>query len=214
MEQKEKFLTNAAFEAKIDIEEKEQKLFGIYIRELKEWNKKTNITSINKMEDIVIKHFLDSLMVLKYVELFGRVVDIGSGGGFPGIPIKIMKPSLQVMLIESNRRKANFLRHIIRILNLKEIEVFNGRVEEYKPLILFDFAISRAFASLKSFCIISIPLLKTGGYIISMKGKKEETLLKNQEIRKLGLKIINRYYFNLPQEKGKRNIFIIRKCFT
>ena len=164
-------LKSTGSETGINLDEKEQELFGIYLRELIEWNRKINITSIKTTEDIVIKHFLDSLMVLNYITLSGRVADIGSGGGFPGIPLKIKKPSLYVVLMESNRKKANFLRHTIRSLGLQGIEVYNGRAESYDRKSAFDYAVSRAFSDLKSFCTLAVPLLKTGGHVVSMKGK-------------------------------------------
>jgi len=207
-------LRTAVSEIEIDLNENEQGLFGIYLKELIEWNKKINITSIRNTEDIIIKHFLDSLTVLNYVSLSGRVVDIGSGGGFPGIPLKIKKPSLDVMLIESNRKKANFLRHIIRSLNLQGIEAYNGRAEDFDRKNFFDYALSRAFADLKSFCILASPLLKTGGYMVSMKGKNAEREIKEKGLYDIGVKLISKDSFSLPYDKGRRTIVILQKCFT
>ena len=207
-------LRNAVSEIEIDLNENEQGLFGIYLRELTEWNKKINITSIRNTEDIVIKHFLDSLTVLNYVPLSGRVVDIGSGGGFPGIPLKIREPSLNVMLVESNRKKANFLKHIIRSLNLQAIEVYNGRAEDLDRKNFFDYAVSRAFSDLKSFCNLATPLLKIGGHMVSMKGKSVEREIKEKELYDIGAKFISKNSFSLPYDKGRRTIVVLQKCFT
>ena len=97
---------------KIILKKNELEMFEKYLFLIEEWNKKINITSIKKKEEVVIKHFFDSILVLKYVSLFGKVADIGSGGGFPGIPLKIINPSLEMFLIEPIRKRANFLKSV------------------------------------------------------------------------------------------------------
>ena len=207
-------LKNIAAEIQTDLNDQELELFEIYLRELNEWNRKINITSIKNTEDIIIKHFIDSLYVLKYVTLSGKIADIGSGGGFPGIPLKIKKPALDMVLIESSRKKANFLQHAIRSLHLKGIVVYNGRAEEFAGKGYFDFAISRALADLTSLCILALPLLKMGGHIVSMKGKEAEKEIKEKQLQDNGAKLIRMSSFTLPRDKGRRNIILIQKCFT
>jgi len=106
----ETFLSNF----NLNVTKKEVETFKLYLDILQEWNSKINITSIKSYDDIIIKHLIDSLAVIKYIDINGKIVDVGSGGGFPGIPLKIMIPSLQVTLIEAKRKKANFLRFAIR----------------------------------------------------------------------------------------------------
>ena len=207
-------LKNTASEIQTDLNDKELKLFEIYLRELNEWNSKINITSIKNTEDIIIKHFIDSLSVLKYVAISGKIADIGSGGGFPGIPLKIKKPDLDMTLIESSRKKANFLQHIIRVLNLKGIEVYNGRAESFIGKDYFDFVISRALADLTTICILALPLLKMGGHIISMKGIDAEKEIKDKQLQDDGAQLIKMFSFTLPRDKGRRKIIIVQKCFT
>jgi len=194
--------------------EKERNSFGIYARELTEWNKKTNLTAIRKPENIVIKHFVDSLMVLKYISLRGSVVDIGSGGGFPGIPLKIKIPSLNMTLIEASRKKANFLKNIIRRLHLKNITVFNGRVEHYKETNIFDFVVARAFADTVTLCRMGAPLVRCGGYVIAMKGKDPQEEEDTTGQTETGIRLTERYRYELPGGQGKRTLLVLQKCFT
>ena len=187
-------------------------MFEKYLFLIEEWNKKVNITSIIKHDEIVIKHFLDSLLVLKHVSLFGKIADIGSGGGFPGIPLKIMNPSFEIFLIEPIRKRANFLRTVISNLSLKNITVYHGRAESFNEKEKFDFTISRALSDLNTFCELSLPLLKPEGYIIAMKGKETEKEI--SELKNFKTKLIKKCQFELPQKSGARSIVFLQKCFT
>ena len=196
----------------IILSEKELLLFEIYLEILQEWNKKINITSIKKTEDIIIKHFIDSLSVLKFIDISGSLVDIGSGGGFPGIPIKIKIPALKLTLIEATRKKSNFLKTVVRTLELEQVEVYNGRAEAFEKENCFDFAISRAFANIIDFCRVACRLVKEGGFVIAMTGKHIEA--NEKELQTLGLMLHQKFSFELPLKKGERNIVVFRKCFT
>lgn len=208
----------AARDLNININASQSELFNIYCNELQEWTRKTNITTITNTDDIFIKHFLDSLTVLKHVPLKGRVADIGSGGGFPGIPLKIAQPALNVILIETSRKKANFLRHLIRLFSLKGIEVFNGRAQEFDQRDYFDYALSRAFGDLDKFCKIALPLLKKAGFLVAMKGRNIENELEKFSGGAFAGKatIVKKVSFYLPSKKGKRTLIVLRKekCFT
>lgn len=195
-----------------NLSEKQLYLFEIYLKILQEWNKKINITSLKNTEDIIIKHFIDSISVIKLVNISGSLVDIGSGGGFPGIPIKIVLPYLELTLIEASRKKSNFLRTIIRRLNLDKVEIYNGRVESFEKECCFDFAISRAFAKVSDFCKEACRLIKPGGSIIAMTGKEQS--MDEGELRSLNLAVKESQSFNLPLNKGFRMITVFRKCFT
>jgi len=196
----------------INLTKKELSFFEEYLKTLQEWNKKINITSLKTTNDIVIKHFLDSLSVLKFIDISGSLVDIGSGGGFPGIPIKIKNPSIELVLIEANRKKANFLKTVIRTLELECVDVYNGRAEFFEKERCFDFAISRAFANTSDFCRIACRLVKNGGFIIAMSGK--DTAVNEDELQSFGLALQKRFFFELPEKKGSRTILLFRKCFT
>ena len=171
--------------------------FIIYLSELKRWNKAYNLTGIKKDEDIVIKHFLDSLLYLKAMpagEL--RVADVGSGAGFPGIPVKIIRPEIHMYLIEPTGKKCLFLRNIIRQLDLKKIEVLEKRIEEVKadkelasPV---DIAVTRALFDIKEFIKRSSHIVKKGGIIILNKGpkvKEELDMLKDVKHEILNIKL-------------------------
>ncbi|MGD9975006.1 MAG: 16S rRNA (guanine(527)-N(7))-methyltransferase RsmG [Desulfatirhabdiaceae bacterium] len=148
--------------------------FAVYANELLKWNRKINITAITDPTEIAIKHFVDSIIPGKLISVNDSVLDIGSGGGFPGIPIKILMPSLHMTLLDASRKRVNFQRQIIRLLNLKKIVAQEGRAEDlhnqpdYSGQ--FDVVISRAFASLPQFLEIALPFLKKPGKILAMKG--------------------------------------------
>jgi len=182
--------------------------FETYMHELKEWNKQINITAITSTEDIVIKHFIDSLSVLSCVDLSGSVVDIGSGAGFPGIPLKIVRKEITLVLIEAKRKKANFMRHIIRRIDLQKTDVFKGRAEEYKPAALFDYAISRALSDPQNFSRIALPLVHKGAKLVCMQGKNNAVSL--DQLSSMGLQAEKSKEFILPGGRGKRHITILR----
>jgi 16S rRNA (guanine527-N7)-methyltransferase len=199
---------------KIFLKNEQVELFEKYLFLIEEWNKKINITSIKNQEEVAIKHFIDSLLVLNHVPLSGRVADIGTGGGFPGIPLKIAEPSLEIFLIEPIRKRANFLRNVISNLNLKKITVFNGRAENFNEKEKFDFTISRALSNIKTFCELSLPLLKTGGYLVAMKGKETEKEIAALKSLEKKIKVVQNIRFELPQKSGARSIIVLKKCFT
>ncbi len=178
-----------------------------YLTELKKWNKAYNLTSLKTDEDIIVKHFLDSLLYLKVIPQ-GKlsVMDVGSGAGFPGIPIKIMRPEIVMYLVEPSRKKAGFLRHIISALGLEGIEVLERRIEEIKSLVV-DAAMTRALFDIKDFCRKAIPVLKEGGRLVVSKGPKV-----NEEI--MAIKDLNYELFDfpLPCSTIKRSIVVITKA--
>jgi len=177
----------------------------LHAKELIAWNKKINLTAIKEPLLIAEKHFIDSIAATSFLGNETCLIDMGSGGGFPGIPIKIMRPSLKVVLIDSSRKKVNFLKHIIRILNLKNIDAFHARVEDlhenekYKNK--FDAVISRAFTELSNFTALAYPFLSNNGAIYAMKGKHAD-----QEITPYILKKFNiqTNHYQLPFEKSDR----------
>jgi 16S rRNA (guanine527-N7)-methyltransferase len=209
-------LQDGALFLNIHLPEKSIALLEMYLRELVAWNARSNITAIKMPDDIMVKHFLDSLTILAHLPERGHVADVGSGGGFPGIPIKIVRPAIRLTLIEAARKKANFLRHIIRSLKLEGVEVWTDRVEHITEGKQFDCIISRAFADLKKYLQIVAPLVKEQGIVVAMKGRNianelhaaEEVLVKN------GLELANKRSFLLPYNGGVRTIIVFKKCFT
>lgn len=160
--------------------------FAVHAEELLLWTRRTNLTAITDPAEIAIKHFLDSIIPAKYVQPDRHLLDVGSGGGFPGIPLKVIVPSLSVTLIDSVRKKVSFLNHVIRRLKLQQITAVNIRLENFKPERKFDLIISRAFSSLEKFVTFAFPLLSKDGLIVALKGRFAETeaeyqaFLKNQ----------------------------------
>lgn len=184
--------------------------FMIYLSELNRWNKAYNLTGIKKDEDIVIKHFLDSLLYLKAMptgEL--RVADVGSGAGFPGIPIKIIRPEIHMYLIEPTGKKCLFLRNIIRQLDLKKTEVIEKRIAEVKADKEFaspvDIAVTRALFDIKEFIKQASHIVKKGGIIILNKGPKVK-----EEIKMLRNVTYDLLEVKLPYSDAKRYIVSIQ----
>jgi 16S rRNA (guanine527-N7)-methyltransferase len=154
--------------------------FNIYQRELLQWNAKINLISEKSAQEIVSKHFMDSLTALQFIDKQdARVLDIGSGAGFPGIPLKIAFPNLQLYLLESNRKKVSFLKHIIRLLSLSETFVLHERAENVMRNIkwkdFFDITISRAAFKLPELLSFGAFFLAPQGKLIALKGQDVET---------------------------------------
>ncbi|NQU17170.1 MAG: 16S rRNA (guanine(527)-N(7))-methyltransferase RsmG [Candidatus Saganbacteria bacterium] len=186
----------------------EEKLFNIYLTELLEWNKKCNLTSITDPKEIEVKHFEDSLSILKAVELQNQsVVDIGSGAGFPGIPLKIARPNIKLTLIEATRKKTEFLKHLIEVLNLQDVKVIWGRAEKRNPKNI-DIVVARAVAKLPKLVIIALPYLKKGGLFIAQKGPIVEDA--KNEIREAGGRLKEIKQIELSNGH-KRSLVIIEK---
>jgi len=152
--------------------------FDLYLKELLKWNQKINLTAIRSEKGIVLKHFLDSLSVNPDLPQDVSILDIGSGAGFPGIPLKIVQPIFRITLVDSVRKKIDFQRHIIRTLGLKGVEAIHGRVQDTGILQSlggrFDITLSRAFSDLRTFLVLSFPFLKGGGTAIAMKGERDD----------------------------------------
>jgi len=149
-----------------------------FVSELLAWNEKTNLTAITDPDEVAEKHIIDSLIPAKFIPEGASVLDIGSGGGLPGIPLKIYKPSLRMTLIDASRKKVNFLKHVIRQLGLQNTAAVQVRAESLRESEIsdhrFDFIVSRAVTSLEKLILVSFPVLKDGGLMIAMKGKPEQ----------------------------------------
>lgn len=165
---------------KLNISSEQNKLLKLkkYYEILIEKNKVMNLTAKTEIDEVYLKHFYDSLTISKIIDLnlYETFCDIGTGAGFPGIVIKIFYPHLKVTLIESMTKRVEFLKYVIKELELKDIEVINARAEEYAKTNreLFDIVTARAVANINILLEYSIPLVKIGKYFVAMKGKKEE----------------------------------------
>lgn len=183
--------------------------FITYLQELMKWNKAHNLTGLKTERDIIIKHFLDSLLFAKVLpEETSSVIDIGSGAGFPGIPLSIMNPDHEVFLVEPKKKKAIFLRHMVHHLGLKKTEVMDKRVEDISG-VQVDAALTRALFSIKEFVVKAEGVLNNDGvYILSkglnVKAELENSMLKEMAIRDFQLPFIHdlRYLIMIP----RRNI--------
>ena len=214
--QNKNLLIEGAKEFGIYLDGKAIESFELYLKELLKWNQKINLTAIRTEKGIVLKHFLDSLSVCPHLPSISSLLDIGSGAGFPGIPLKIVQPSLEITLIDSIRKKVDFQRHILRMLGLKGIEAIHGRVQDKEILHSmggrFDLVISRAFTDIRNLLLLSFPFVKKGGLVLAMKGE-----LDNKEIRLFSEKEKTRYRLqktiplSLPFSDFKRTILLFEK---
>lgn len=200
----------------IRLNEKEVEAFDLYLRELLKWNQKINLTAIRSEKGIVVKHFLDSLSAYPYLSKPSSLLDIGSGAGFPGIPLKMVEPFLEVTLIDSVRKKVDFQKHIIRTLGLKGIEAIHGRVQDKEILQSmggrFDFVISRAFSDLQTLLILSLPFLKKGGIVLAMKGEmNREEIPSLAKIEGIRYRLQKTVCLVLPGGTFKRSILLFEK---
>lgn len=185
-------------------------LFYKYFQELLVWNQKINLIKRKNGKEIIIKDFLDSLICHKRISEKGSLLDLGSGAGFPGVPLKIIKPSLQVTLYEASLKRVHFLQNLIRLLKINSLKVlWVGKGKEKDNLLRkFDFVVSRAFGSLLKFSQYGLPFVKEGGMLIALKGRKgeEELKLALPELNKLGLVVSFLDEFQLPFFGHKRII--------
>ena len=193
--------------------------FQTYMELLLEWNEKMNLTSITEPEEVVEKHFLDSMALLSWNKLKqgAKVIDVGTGAGFPGVPLKIARPELEVTLLDSLNKRVQFLKEVMDALHLEKIEAVHGRAEdmakkaEYREH--FDYCVSRAVANLSTLSEYGVPFVKVGGCFISYKSGEMEEELKQAEkaIRILGGEKEKIESFRLPDSDIGRSLIFIRK---
>ena len=212
----ETILKSGADEVGVQLNRHMIEMFELYLVELKGWNQKINLTSLKDDKSIIIDHFIDSLSVVPYLPATGRLLDAGSGAGFPGVPIKIARPEIDITLLESKRKKINFLKQVILLLNLSHTTVLHGRIESFVPgenIPLFDIIIARAFTRLEPLLKLARPLLQNGGYVVAMKGKEGyHELKKNGHILKsLSMEVVKVVDLQLPESHKKRSVFFIAK---
>lgn len=184
---------------------------------LLEWNGKINLTSLIAPEDVALKHFADSLMLLRYIEIEqeARLIDVGTGAGFPGLVLKIARPDLRLTLLDSLQKRLMFLDEVCQALSFDDVALIHSRAEDGARTELrdsFDIAVSRAVASMNTLCEYDMPYVKVGGRMIAMKAKgaAEELADAENAIRTLGGQVTQKHDFMLG-EAGERSIIEIEK---
>ena len=174
---------------------------------LEKWNKTYNITAIRDLEKMVILHVIDSASVYRHLPE-NSIIDVGTGGGIPGIIFAILNPQLKVTLLDCNQKKTRFLRFAQRELNIDNITVVCDRVEEYKPKILYDVVISRAFSEVGDFLRLAGHLCKDQGQVLAMKGPRIES---EENVREIGFELSQDIDIQVPFLEAKRRLLIFNK---
>ena len=202
---------------KIQYNDEQIEQFRSYYELLTEWNKKINLTAITGYEDVVRKHFIDSILICSLLDLNKdiRIIDVGTGAGFPGIPIKILNPDCRIVLLDSLNKRVRFLETVVDELGLDNVECIHGRAEdvsrEKKYRASFDLSVSRAVANLSTLCEYCIPFLKKGGMFVSYKSDKADDEINGSEnaVRTLGSEITSVKEIALPETDIVRKFVII-----
>ena len=202
---------------KIQYNDEQIEQFRSYYELLTEWNKKINLTAITGYEDVVRKHFIDSILICSLLDLNKdiRIIDVGTGAGFPGIPIKILNPDCRIVLLDSLNKRVRFLETVVDELGLDNVECIHGRAEdvsrEKKYRASFDLSVSRAVANLSTLCEYCIPFLKKGGMFVSYKSDKADDEINGSEnaVRTLGSEITSVKEITLPETDIVRKFVMI-----
>lgn len=200
----------------LNISDKQLEQFHRYFELLIEWNKVMNLTGIVAEEEVYLKHFYDSLTICKAFDFntISNLCDVGSGAGFPGIPLKIMFPNLQITLVDSLQKRISFLEKVVEELQLKKINLIHTRIEDYAKIHReeYDVVTARAVASLPTLLEYCIPLVKEKGFFLPMKAGIEEELKNSQKaLTILNSEVVEIVSFLLPKENSTRNILKIQK---
>jgi 16S rRNA (guanine527-N7)-methyltransferase len=193
--------------------------FEKYKSLIQEWNKKINITAIDSDEEIYLKHFIDSVIIKKYVIIKegAKSIDIGTGGGFPGIPLKILDNSMDITLLDSLNKRIKFLEEVVKALNLDNVNCIHGRAEEFGQNVdyreKYDYGFSRAVASLNVLLEYVMPFIKKDGLFIAFKGSNfnEEIKSSKNALKLLGGEIIDLKEYNLPESDISRSLIVVKK---
>ena len=210
-----RFLKDSASVLDLQLSEKQIECFYQHMTALMAWSSKINLTAIDDPYEMALKHFIDSIAPIRYCNPMSRILDMGSGAGFPGLPLKVWHPDIELTMVDAVRKKVSFLKHVVRLLGVKNTRVFHARVEDitHDPTVkAFDTIVCRAFGSLKYIVECALPLLSGDGQILIWKGHKPE-----KELRALsplldrspdGLSLRMKCY-RLPLVEAQRTLVII-----
>lgn len=193
--------------------------FELYTDYMLKYNQNVNLTAITDRDEIYIKHYLDSISILRYFDIkqSSNIIDIGSGAGFPSIPVKILRQDLNMTLVDSLLKRITFLDNLIQKLELEKIFTIHSRAEELardtNHRASYDICLSRAVANMSTLSEYCTPFMKKGGYLLCLKGQNVDEEIKNSQnaIKKLNCKIIDKIKVNLPYSDLNHNIVIVEK---
>jgi 16S rRNA (guanine527-N7)-methyltransferase len=206
-------LVNGAAELGITLSGSQVDRLLLFMTELRKWNRKVNLTAITAEREIVIKHFLDSLAVVPLIPDGARLLDLGSGGGFPAIPLAVVRPDLDITSVDATLKKIHFQRHVARLLGLERFAALHARGESLPAShgTQFNVVVSRAFSSLPDFITLALPLTVSGGVIIAMKGKggDDEASGAASFIRERGLFVVTVRRLRLPFTGDERTLIMV-----
>ncbi len=217
MEDLQELLKQGVKEFGTELQEQQVQQLLQYKDILLEWNEKINLTAIEEDRDVIVKHYIDSLSILPFLEDKNRkMIDIGTGAGFPGIPVKIAYGNLDITLLDSLDKRVKFLTEVINSLQLKGIKAVHGRAEDFgvRPEFRekYDIAVARAVAALPVLLEYCLPFVKVGGIFIAMKGSSTEEVDNSRKaLEVLGGKIEDVKEFTLPFSDMRRNVVLVRK---
>ncbi len=203
----------------IELNDKMIKQFEVFYKLLIEENEKYNLTAITDRKDVYIKHFLDSVLVQKLDFTFNgkNVIDIGTGAGFPAIPLKILNPDMKITGLDALNKRIGFIKMVQNELSLKDIELIHGRAEDFGQMAKYreqyDYAVSRAVGELRLLLEYVMPFVNVNGYFIAYKSLKTKTELEDASysLSEMKSKLIDIIEFELPEDYGSRDIMIIQK---
>jgi len=218
----ENILIDGAQRLGINLNEEQIKKFSRYLELLVQWNQKINLTSLKTPQEIIIKHFLDSISCIKVINNYIdaeriNIIDIGTGAGFPGMPIKIICSSIRLSLLEARKRKTTFLEKVIKEMNFQQVKILNGRAETFGKGAdhreKYDIAISRAVARLNVLSEYCLPLVRVGGLFIAQKGRSynQETEKSLKVVQLLGGELIGVENVIIPFINQERYLLVIKK---
>jgi len=219
MDDIKQIFSNLLHEKQLQITDKQLNQFEIYYQELISWNEKMNLTGITEREQVYVKHFYDSLSISFFLPIgdMASVADIGSGAGFPSIPLKIMFPHLEITIIDSLNKRIQFLEHLVRMLGLDHVRCIHGRAEDVARKIefrdSFDLVTARAVARLNVLNEFCLPFVKQFGMFVAMKGSEpnEELQEAAYSLKQLCGRLKSVIRFELPVEQADRHLILIDK---
>ena len=201
----------------IDITAGETRRQLLFLKELLHWNQRVNLTSIRTLEEGVEKHLLDSLVLLPHLDGCSSLLDMGSGGGLPGIPLALVRPGLSVTTVDSVGKKINFQKHIKRKFQLANLQPINARVENLRQQlgddVRFDAIVARAFSSLEVICSLAAPWLNAAGQLLVMKGPEglDELSAAKKQLNDAGFSVTDCCHYQLPFSAAERLLLILTR---